>query len=156
MPFRVVTHDNPLDLHCIHQLLIVSRNNPGGYESNLHRRQNVMYLEQWSSTWGTRIAGCTRIPLTGYVKLKKKIFCDKHRIIGARFRVSHRRPGHMGIRFQSATFLSYNFALLKCIWSFINFVWYYLIHSGLENRDYRRRGSAALTMLHTSIHKSWH
>jgi hypothetical protein len=28
--------------------------------------------------------------------------------------------------------------------------------SGLENRDYGRRGSAALTTRHPSIHKSWH
>jgi hypothetical protein len=28
--------------------------------------------------------------------------------------------------------------------------------SGLENRDYGRRGSAALTMRHPSIRRSWH
>jgi hypothetical protein len=28
--------------------------------------------------------------------------------------------------------------------------------SGLENRDYGRTGSAALTMRHPSIRKSWH
>jgi hypothetical protein len=31
-----------------------------------------------------------------------------------------------------------------------------LVKSGLENRDYGRRGSAALTMRHPSIRKSWH
>jgi hypothetical protein len=30
-----------------------------------------------------------------------------------------------------------------------------LVKSGLENRDYGRRGSAALTMRHTSIRKGW-
>jgi hypothetical protein len=29
-------------------------------------------------------------------------------------------------------------------------------YSGLENRDYGRRGSAALTMRHPSIRKRWH
>jgi hypothetical protein len=28
--------------------------------------------------------------------------------------------------------------------------------AGLENRDYGRTGSAALTMRHPSIYKSWH
>jgi hypothetical protein len=28
--------------------------------------------------------------------------------------------------------------------------------AGLENRDYGRRGSAALTMRHPAIRKSWH
>jgi hypothetical protein len=28
--------------------------------------------------------------------------------------------------------------------------------SGLENRDYGHRGTAALTMRHPSIHKSWY
>jgi hypothetical protein len=31
-----------------------------------------------------------------------------------------------------------------------------LVKSGLENRDYGRRGSAALTMQHPSLRKSWH
>jgi hypothetical protein len=31
-----------------------------------------------------------------------------------------------------------------------------LFKSGLENRDYGRRGSATLTMRHPSIRKSWH
>jgi hypothetical protein len=31
-----------------------------------------------------------------------------------------------------------------------------LVKFGLENRDYGRRGSAALTMRHPSIRKSWH
>jgi hypothetical protein len=31
-----------------------------------------------------------------------------------------------------------------------------LVKSGLENRDYGRRGLAALTMRHSSIHKSFH
>jgi hypothetical protein len=31
-----------------------------------------------------------------------------------------------------------------------------LVKSGLENRHYGRRGSAALTMRHPSIRKSWH
>jgi hypothetical protein len=31
-----------------------------------------------------------------------------------------------------------------------------LVKSGLEIRDYGRRGSAALTMRHPSIRKSWH
>jgi hypothetical protein len=31
-----------------------------------------------------------------------------------------------------------------------------LVKSGLENRDYDRRGSAALTMRHPSISRSWH
>jgi hypothetical protein len=30
------------------------------------------------------------------------------------------------------------------------------LYSGLENRDYGRRGSAALTMRHPSIRKRWH
>jgi hypothetical protein len=31
-----------------------------------------------------------------------------------------------------------------------------LVNSGLENRDYDRRGSAALTMRQLSIRKRWH
>jgi hypothetical protein len=31
-----------------------------------------------------------------------------------------------------------------------------LVKSGLENRDYGRRGSAALTMRHPSVGKRWH
>jgi hypothetical protein len=31
-----------------------------------------------------------------------------------------------------------------------------LVKPGLENRDYGRRGSAALAMRHPSMQKSWH
>jgi hypothetical protein len=37
------------------------------------------------------------------------------------------------------------------------FIYIYIyIYTGLEKRDYGRRGSAALTMRHPSIRKSWH
>jgi hypothetical protein len=51
----------------------------------------------------------------GYAELKKYVlFRDEHRIIRARFRVSHTRPGHKDIRLGAQFFsLSYNFALLK-------------------------------------------
>jgi hypothetical protein len=50
--------------------------------------------------WGTRNH------LTGYIKLGKKLCCHKHRIIRARFRVSHRRPGSKDIRSGGVIYLS--------------------------------------------------
>jgi hypothetical protein len=71
------------------------------------RREHLLNsgLEQWYSTWGTRRH------LRGYVTLKKIyiLFHDKHLIIRARFRVSHRRPGRKDIRFGSAISLSRHF-----------------------------------------------
>jgi hypothetical protein len=68
----------------------------------------------------------------GVYKIEKKTFRDEHWIIRARFRVSHRRPRRKDIKFGSAISLSlsrsYNFASLKYICSFINFIWYYLIY----------------------------
>jgi hypothetical protein len=73
----------------------------------------VLGPEQWSSTWSTRIAEGTRRHLRGVPENiipgmlnGEKIFRDKHGIIRARFRVSHRRPGRKDIRFGSAIFLS--------------------------------------------------
>jgi hypothetical protein len=69
-------------------------------------------LKQWYSTWGTRTLGDTR-RLKGYVKFKKKIlFHDKHLIIRARFRVSHRRPGRKNIRFGKAISLSLSLSFM--------------------------------------------
>jgi hypothetical protein len=47
-------------------------------------------------------------------KIEEKNVREEHCIIRARFRVSHRRPGYDDIR-------SYHFALLKYLFSFINF-----------------------------------
>jgi hypothetical protein len=64
------------------------------------RRNHVFKLRlgQWSSTLGTRAPGGTRKHLTGYVKFKKKNFFRVKHWIGARFRVSRRRPGRKDIR----------------------------------------------------------
>jgi hypothetical protein len=75
---------------------------------------DIKHVDWWSSTWGTRSPGGTRRYLwghtkkTGYVKIEKTIvlFRDKHWIIRARPRVSHRRPGRKDIRVGSAFFLS--------------------------------------------------
>jgi hypothetical protein len=68
-----------------------------GHSTGFHNRD---WLDQWYSTWDTCTPG-------GYVQLKKYIlFHDKHWIIRARFRVSHRRPAHNDIRFWSVITIS--------------------------------------------------
>jgi hypothetical protein len=72
-------------------------------------------LVQWYSTWGTQRH------LRAYVKLKKNLlFHDKHWIIRAIFRVSHKRPGCKDMRFGSIIFsLSLLYAILIWVASFI-------------------------------------
>jgi hypothetical protein len=73
---------------------------------------------QWYSTWGTRTPGGNRRHLRRYVKLKKNIinvlFHDKHWIIRARFRVSHKRSGRKVMRFGSAAiFFSLSLSFMR-------------------------------------------
>jgi hypothetical protein len=85
-------------------------------------------LWQWYSTWGTRTPGGTLRHLRGYVEFKKIniLFHDKHWIIMAIFRVSHKRPGRKNMRFGSAIFsLSLLYAIL--IWA-DSFILFHIVH----------------------------
>jgi hypothetical protein len=94
-------------------------------------RINPFSLEQWYSTWGKRTPGGMRRHLRGYVKLKKYIlFHDKHWIIRARFRVSHKWPDvrtcDLGAQFLS---LSLSLSLLYpiLIWA-ASFILFHTVH----------------------------
>jgi hypothetical protein len=76
----------------------------------------LITVEQWYSNWGTCTLGGTRRHLRGYVKLTKIniLFHDKHWIIRARFRVSHKRPDVRTCDL-GASFLSLSLSLLYAI-----------------------------------------
>jgi hypothetical protein len=108
---------------------------------NVHRTPWRYTLEQWFSTWGTRRH------FRGYVKLKiYALFHDKHWIIRALFRVSHRKPDvrifDLGAPFLSLSLLyailisAASFILFHAVrwngteswFSFFSFKTYYLTH----------------------------
>jgi hypothetical protein len=91
-------------------------------------------VEQWYSTWGTCTPRGTGRHLRGYVKLKKKLFHDKHWIVRARFRVSHRRSGCKDIRFGSSIFslslpplCDYRLCILCITWIIHQQLWGYKV-----------------------------
>jgi hypothetical protein len=101
------------------------------YHLHLGLSRGLCPLDQWYSTWGTRTPGGTRRHLKGYVKLKKIniLFHDKHWIIRARFRVSHKRPERKDMRFGSAILsLSLLYAIL--IWA-ASFILFHIVHISL-------------------------
>jgi hypothetical protein len=86
-------------------------------------------IGQWYSTWGTRTPWGMRRHLKGYVKLKtnKYIFHDKHCIIRARFRVSHKSPRRKDMRFGSAISLSLSLLYAILIWA-ASFILFHIVH----------------------------
>jgi hypothetical protein len=95
---------HPLRANCSHRF-------PGSIsyrKAIITLSSSYSWLDQWYSTWGTRRY------LRGYVKLKIYIlFHDKHWIIRARFRVSHKTPGRKDMRFGTAIFLSLSLSFMR-------------------------------------------